>query len=86
LKTQGGGGFPIWVPHRGQTRGFHTRGITRAVNAGLTFRPYRQTVSDTLAWYKAQPADGRTRLAGPAPAKEAELLAAWKKDNSTSGR
>jgi hypothetical protein len=37
-----------------------------------------QTAADTLRWYKAQDESGRTKLAGPAPAKEAELLAAWK--------
>ena len=86
LAKQGRGIFPIWVPYRGATLGFHTWNISRAVKAGLTFRPYQQTVADTLAWYKTQDQDGRTRLAGPAPAKEAELLAAWKKDNGTAGR
>ena len=39
-----------------------------------------QTAADTLRWYKAQDESGRTKLAGPAPAKEAELLAAWKRE------
>jgi hypothetical protein len=52
--------------------------VMRAVKAGLVFRPYGQTVVDTLRWYRAQGEGGRTKLAGPPAAKEAELLAAWK--------
>ena len=70
--------FPIWAPFLGGTRGFHTWKNERAVKAGLKFRPYAETAADTLRWYKAQPADGRTKLAGPTPAVEAELLAKWK--------
>jgi 2'-hydroxyisoflavone reductase len=71
--------FPIWAPFSGETRGFHTWKNTRALKAGLKFRPFEQTVRDTLAWYKTQSEGGRTRLAGPAPEKEASLLAAWKR-------
>lgn len=84
LAKQGEVNFPIWAPYGGETRGFHTWKNTRAVQAGLTFRPYRQTVADTLAWYKSQGQDGRTRLAGPSDKKEAELLAAWKRDRPAS--
>jgi 2'-hydroxyisoflavone reductase len=75
--------FPIWAPYLKDTRGFHTWKNARAIKAGLKFRPYQQTVSDTLAWYKTQGPEGRTRLAGPEPGKEAELLAKWR---SESGR
>lgn len=47
----GDGGFPIWVPAEGETAGFHTWKIDRALKAGLTFRPLAQTIADTLAWY-----------------------------------
>jgi 2'-hydroxyisoflavone reductase len=70
--------FPIWAPYLADTRGFHTWRNKRAVKAGLKFRPYRATVADTVRWYKAQPEGGRTKLAGPAPARETELLAKWK--------
>ena len=73
--------FPIWSPYQAETKGFHTWKIDRAVAAGLRFRPYGETVKDTLAWYKTQKEGERTRLAGPTAEKEAELLAAWKKDN-----
>lgn len=70
--------FPIWAPFLADTRGFHTWKNTRAVKAGLKFRPHAETVADTLRWYKSQPEGGRTKLAGPPAQKEAELLAAWK--------
>jgi 2'-hydroxyisoflavone reductase len=79
VAKQGEDLFPIWAPYLGETRGFHTWKNTRAVRAGLTFRPAGQTVADTLGWYKTQGPDGRTRLAGPSRAKEAELLEAWRR-------
>ena len=70
--------FPIWAPHAGDTQGFHTWKNTRALKAGLRFRPVEQTVKDTLAWFKTQEGveKGRVRLAGPTPEQEAALLAA----------
>lgn len=82
IAKQGDDIFPIWAPYRGETRGFHTWRNARAIRAGLTFRPYEQTVRDTLAWYKTQGEGGRTKLAGPALTKEAELLAAWKRESA----
>jgi 2'-hydroxyisoflavone reductase len=78
LRKEKGLNFPIWAPYTDDTRGFHTWNNTRAVKAGLKFRPHAETVADTLKWYKSQPADGRTKLAGPAAAREAELLAKWR--------
>jgi len=83
IAKQGEDLFPIWAPYGGETRGFHTWKNTRAVNAGLTFRPYGQTVADTLAWYKTQDQGGRTRLAGPSAAKELDLLARWTQERGT---
>jgi len=71
--------FPIWAPYQGETKGFHTWSSARAVKAGLVYRPYSETVGDTLRWYKTQEEGGRTKLAGPKPEKEAELLAAYRK-------
>jgi 2'-hydroxyisoflavone reductase len=46
--------------------------ISRAVDAGLRFRPLEQTVADTLAWDRTVPGDRPTL----APEKEREILAA----------
>jgi 2'-hydroxyisoflavone reductase len=71
--------MPVWVPGRGDSAGFGSRRIERALAAGLTFRPLAQTALDTLAWFESQPADRRATLrAGLTPEREAALLAAWK--------
>jgi 2'-hydroxyisoflavone reductase len=77
ISKQGEEVFPIWAPYVGETRGFHTWKNTRAVKAGLKFRPHQQTVADTLAWYKSQ--TERSKLAGPDAKKEADLIAAFRR-------
>jgi 2'-hydroxyisoflavone reductase len=75
--------MPIWLPPNGPTAGFLRRSNAKAVAAGLTFRPLALTAKDTLAWHKTRPeAEQKATLdgavAGISPAKEAEVLAAWK--------
>jgi 2'-hydroxyisoflavone reductase len=75
--------MPIWLPPNGPTAGFLRRNNAKAVAAGLTFRPLALTAKDTLAWHKTRPeAEQKATLdgavAGISPAKEAEVLAAWK--------
>ncbi|MGH6985441.1 MAG: NAD-dependent epimerase/dehydratase family protein [Caulobacteraceae bacterium] len=71
--------MPVWVPARGETAGFARRSIRRALAAGLTFRPLGTTASETLAWFRTQPAERQAKLrAGLTPEREAEVLAAWK--------
>jgi 2'-hydroxyisoflavone reductase len=54
--------------------------VARAVAAGLTYRPFAVTALDTLEWDKSRPAADRAkRAAGMTRAREAELLALWKK-------
>ena len=63
--------LPLWLPdpdYAGMTRA----DISRAVDAGLRFRPLEQTVADTLAWDRTVPGDRPTL----APEKEREILAA----------
>jgi 2'-hydroxyisoflavone reductase len=77
--VQGWSDLPVWLPGSGDTEGFHRRSIRRAVAAGLTFRPLPVTAKDTLAWWRAQPAERQAKpRTGLTPAREAELLAAWK--------
>jgi 2'-hydroxyisoflavone reductase len=75
--------MPVWVPGQGDTAGFHRRSLARAHAAGLTYRPLAQTASDTLAWFKTQPADRQAKLrAGLAPDRETALLAKWKSEQA----
>ena len=47
--------FPIWAPYAGETKGFHTWRNTKAIKAGLRFRPVEQSLVDTLAWWPTVP-------------------------------
>jgi 2'-hydroxyisoflavone reductase len=69
--------MPVWI---GKDSALARAKIDRAVSKGLTFRPLAETAPDTLAWFKSQPQDRQSKLrAGLTPEREAEVLAAWKK-------
>jgi 2'-hydroxyisoflavone reductase len=79
LKVQAWTDQPVWIPGQGDTAGFARRDISRALRAGLTYRPLPVTAADTLAWFRQQPAERQAKLrAGLAPLREAALLEAWK--------
>jgi 2'-hydroxyisoflavone reductase len=62
--------LPLWLPgseHAGMARA----DISRALAAGLTFRPLEETIADTLAWDGAVPGDRPTLR----QEKEQEILA-----------
>jgi 2'-hydroxyisoflavone reductase len=61
--------LPLWI-RAPEDAGMHDTDVSRAIAAGLTFRPLAETVRDTLEL--AQP----TADAGLGPEREAELLAA----------
>ena len=64
--------LPLWVDTRNEDwRRFLEVDVTRAVGAGLGFRPLDETVAATLA--EAQPVEG----VGLTPERERELLDAW---------
>ena len=61
--------LPLWI-HDPEWAGMHQADVSRAVAAGLTFRPLEETVRDTLEL--AETVEG----VGLTPEREAELLAA----------
>ena len=70
--------MPVWVPPQGGSAGFAQRSIQRALDKGLTFRPFADTVKATLEFYDGQTEARKAQLrAGLAPAREKEVLAAW---------
>ena len=70
--------MPVWT---GQESGLARTNIDKALAKGLTLRPPADTARDTLAWFKSLPQDRRLKLrAGLTPEREAEVLAAWKKE------
>jgi 2'-hydroxyisoflavone reductase len=72
--------MPMWLDNHGDFAGFGTLQNTRAVRAGLAFRPIGDTARDTLAWLDTLPEDARAkaRSSGIKRDKEAAVLAAWK--------
>ncbi len=72
---------PIWVPPKGEMKGFHTRSAAKAIAKGLKSRAVSDTAKATLEWLKTLPEDRQKRLTQPKafPAeKEAEILASVK--------
>jgi 2'-hydroxyisoflavone reductase len=77
------GDMPAWVPREGETAGFAKMDSSKAIKKGLKFRPIRKTAEDTLAWWKALPAERSEKpKAGIDPTREAEVLKAWAAKNS----
>ncbi|WP_432923979.1 NAD-dependent epimerase/dehydratase family protein [Microbispora sp. CA-135349] len=72
--------LPLWYPEADRL-GVWTHSSAKAVAAGLTCRPVRETVRDTWEWLKDVPEERRSfggRLShGLDPDKEARILAAW---------
>jgi 2'-hydroxyisoflavone reductase len=62
--------LPLWL-HDPEWVGMHMADVSRATEAGLSFRPLAETVRETLEL--AEPTDE----AGLSLEREAELLSAW---------
>jgi 2'-hydroxyisoflavone reductase len=77
--------LPLWVAS--PESGFLQMSVAKAVEAGLSFRPLEQTARDTLAWAQSEGAGLVTEAgygtAGLDPAREAELLEAWRRHSVT---
>jgi len=72
---EGWGDVPLWIPPDSPYPGILNADVSRALTAGLKYRPLRETVRDIRDWYAAT---GRIELkAGLTPQKESELLDAW---------
>ena len=69
--------MPVWVYPSPETAGFSAYDGSKAVAAGLTFRPLAETARDTLAWWKSKPPEEQTLRTGLAPEKEATILQDW---------
>ena len=70
----GWGELPFWIP--APYENIFAVSVERAVAAGLTFRTAVETARDTLAWKGV--VDVSELAAGLKPAREAELLKAWR--------
>lgn len=69
---------PLWTPESDPaSAGIFAANCGKAIVDGLTFRPLADTIRDTLAWDAVRPPDAERR-AGLSPAREAQLLHAWR--------
>jgi 2'-hydroxyisoflavone reductase len=68
--------LPLWIADPDWI-GHHQVDVSRAVAAGLSFRPVAETVRDTAEWAAAR-GDEHELQAGLAPERERELLEAWR--------
>jgi 2'-hydroxyisoflavone reductase len=76
-KVEAWSDMPVWT---GEESGMARTNINRALAKGLTFRSLAETARDTLAWFKSQAQERQSKLrAGLTPEREAEVLAAWRK-------
>jgi 2'-hydroxyisoflavone reductase len=69
--VEGWSDLPCWIPSTESDHGaFQLVDVSRAVEAGLSFRPLAETAQAVPKW---------TGKAGLSPEREAELLAAWQR-------
>ena len=75
--------LPIWAPMKGDYAGASLTSVDPAQKAGLRSRPIKDTVRDTMAWFRGlDPARQAKLHAGLDPAREAEVLKAWHAEQS----
>jgi 2'-hydroxyisoflavone reductase len=77
----GFGEFPLWIPQEGDGAGFHQRDVSKAVKAGMTFRPISDTAKVTLDWFNGVPEKMQPNLLPPGrltPEREREILEAFR--------
>ena len=72
--------MPVWIPDTEEDAGFSRVDVSKAIDAGLRFRPLEDTIRDTIAWVETRPADHEWR-AGLNPDREKELLALLKRND-----
>jgi 2'-hydroxyisoflavone reductase len=74
--------LPVWYPSAEEA--FDRCDVSKAIAAGLTFRPLAETVGDTLAWDRARPQDEPLK-AGITRDRERELLDRWRSAGRSDG-
>jgi len=65
--------MPVWIPDTEEDAGFARLNISKALQAGVKFRPLEETIRDTIEWAELRPVDHQWR-AGLDPDKERILL------------
>jgi 2'-hydroxyisoflavone reductase len=81
-KVQAWSEMPLWLPEEAapEIKGHAFANIDKALAAGLSFRPLRDTIQDVLAWRKENFQTSEMK-AGISREKEGELLRKWRETN-----
>jgi 2'-hydroxyisoflavone reductase len=74
--------LPIWTSPLGEQAAFPLVSGERAAANGFVTRPPSETIADTLEWWRSLPEDRRILRAGLSEAREAEVLAEWRRRNA----
>jgi 2'-hydroxyisoflavone reductase len=72
--------MPVWIPDTGDDAGFSRIDVSKAIDAGLKFRPLEDTIRDTITWAETRSEDHQWR-AGLNPDKETILLTLLKRND-----
>jgi 2'-hydroxyisoflavone reductase len=72
--------MPVWIPDTEEDAGFARIDVSKAIQAGLKFRPLEETIRDTITWAETRLEDHEWR-AGLDPAKEKILLTLLKRND-----
>lgn len=72
--------MPVWIPDTEEDVGFSRIDVSKAIDAGLKFRPLEETIRDTVAWAETRPQDHEWR-AGLNPTREQNLLTLLKRND-----
>ncbi|MGE5377594.1 MAG: NAD-dependent epimerase/dehydratase family protein [Bacteroidota bacterium] len=72
--------MPVWIPDTEEDAGFSRVDVSKAIRAGLKFRPLEDTIRDTIEWARTRPQDQEWR-AGLDPTKEQILLTLLKRND-----
>ena len=71
--------LPAWIPSESPDEARSTVICTKAIAAGLSFRPVDETIADTLALWSSLPEERRAKpKTGLSPEREQAVLAAWR--------
>jgi 2'-hydroxyisoflavone reductase len=73
--------LPLWLPEEQKVANFMSVDSSKAIAAGLTFRPLTETVRATLAWDSTRPPEEELR-SGLKRERETELLRGWQSGGS----
>ena len=76
-KVEAWSDMPAWAPEDAEGAGFAHVDVSKAIDAGLRFRPLEETIRDTLEWARTRPPD-HVWKAGLTAEREAEVLTALK--------